>query len=128
MKLNRIHMWIMSGATLTVMSVGNALPVDDMLTVADPETMGKWYGRAGGLVGSDLVMAPAKPIKPGTRVRITYDREVAERTNMHRQEAATGGVTITYDKAVAARTNMPRGDHTKEPTRVVGPSDKAKQD
>jgi hypothetical protein len=128
MKLNRIYMWIVSAAALTVMSLGNALAVDDMLTVADPETMGKWYGRAGGLVGSDLVMAPATPIKPRARVRITFDKEVAERTNMQREEAAAGGVAITYDKAVAERTNMPRGDNTKEPTRVVGPSDKAKQD
>jgi hypothetical protein len=89
-------------------SNADAVAADKMLTVADPGSMAQWYGRAGELVGSDRVMAMTKSAKAGTCVRVTYDKEVAERTNMHRREAANGCVSITYDKDVAARTNMPR--------------------
>lgn len=103
-----------AGFALSVAFAGvnnaNAAAADNMLTVADPGAMSQWYGRAGGLAGSDRVMAMTEAAKPGNCVRVTYDKEVAERTNMHRKEAASGCVTITYDKDVAARTNMPR-DH-----------------
>ena len=112
------------GAALAAVSLGNAVMAADILTVADPATMSQWYGRAGGLVGSDRVMAIAKGAKAGNPVRITYDKDVAERTNMHRQEAAYARVTISYDKDVAARTNMPRGNNTEQPTQAVGVPEK----
>jgi hypothetical protein len=36
---------------------------------------------------------------------------------MPRQDAANGNVSITYDKDVAERTNMPRGE---QPIKAVG--------
>jgi hypothetical protein len=75
----------------------------DVLTGGDLSTVDKWYGRAGGLVGSDRVSA----LRPGeSKVGVTFDQEVAERTNMHR-EPGTSQVGISRDAEVAARTNMP---------------------
>jgi hypothetical protein len=125
MELKRIaHTCFGLGAALVAVSIGSAVMAADILTAADPASMGQWYGRAGGLVGSDRVVAIAKGAKVGNPVRITYDKDVAERTNMHRQETANGVVTIIYDKDVAARTNMPRGDNTEQPTRAVGVPEK----
>ena len=120
MELKRIaHTWFGLGAALAAVSIGSAVMAADILTAADPTTMDQWYGRAGGLAGSDRVVAITKGAKAGAPVRITYDKGVAKRTNMHRQEAVKGGVTITYDKDVAARTNMPRGNDTEQPTQAV---------
>jgi hypothetical protein len=121
MKLNRTAITSFAfGAVMATMGIGSAVAAAEILTVSDPASMGQWYGRAGGLVGSDRVMAVAQAANAGSPVRITYDKDVAERTNMPRQEAANGAVTITYDRDVAARTNMSRGDNTKQPTKAVG--------
>jgi len=102
------HCCFALSAALAAMSNGNAMAADNMLVVAEPGAMSQWYGRAGGLVGSDRVMGMMKAAKVRHCVRVAYSKEVAERTNMHREEAANGCVTSTYDKGVAARTNMPR--------------------
>ena len=70
--------------------------------------MDQWYGRAGGLQGSDRVAALATG---KTMVGVAYDADVAARTNMPREQATTDKtVGVTYDADVAARTNMPRGE------------------
>ena len=79
---------------------------DETLRAGDPISMDKWYGRAGGLVGSDRVMAIGK--SSANRVGITYDVDVAKRTNMPREGAGKNEIGITYDKDVASRTNMQR--------------------
>ena len=40
---------------------------------------------------------------------MTYDKDVAARTNMSTNRSNAASVGISYDKDVAARTNMPRG-------------------
>lgn len=90
--------------------IGSAFAGTDTLRTGDKDTMGQWYGRAGGLVGSDRVMATGKPAVDTKTVGIKYDADVAQRTNMPRGEVNAAGVGIAYDKDVAARTNMPRGE------------------
>ena len=49
---------------------------------------------------------------------VTYDRDVAQRTNMPRQPGDVSRVTVTQDQAVMERTNMggiARGSHNNEP-------------
>jgi hypothetical protein len=70
--------------------------------------VGMWYGRAGGLVGPDRV-AHLEGNATNTEVAVTYDKEVAARTNMASDRDSNAPVTISYDKDVAERTNMPRG-------------------
>ena len=103
MKLNRIAAL---GIAIASLSIGSALAGGDTLKTGDSHNMDKWYGRAGGLVGSDRVEAIGKAT--GDRVGISYDQEVAKRTNMPRDGADKGGIGITYDKDVASRTNMQR--------------------
>jgi len=88
------------------LSMQTAFAAGEVLRSGDVSQMHKWYGHAGGLVGSDRVEALSKPT--GDRVGISYDAEVAKRTNMQREGASPGGVGITYDKDVASRTNMQR--------------------
>ncbi len=82
----------------------------DVVTSGDLSTVDKWYGRAGGLTDADRVGG----LKTGsTKVGISYDADVAARTNMARGQATHTEVGVTYDADVAARTNMPRaGDST----------------
>ena len=77
---------------------------DDTLRSGNVQTMDKWYGRAGGLVGSDRVMAIGA--MQGERVGVVYDADVAKRNNMGAREA-NASIAITYDKDVAARNNLP---------------------
>jgi hypothetical protein len=75
----------------------------------NPQILEKSYGRAGGLTGSDRVAGLTVGDQP---VGVTYDRGVAERTNMSTDRAAETSIGVTYDKDVAARTNMQRGDES----------------
>jgi hypothetical protein len=118
MKLNLTgDIRIALAAALAVLSIGSAVAAGEVLRTGDVTTIGQWYGRAGGLVGSDRVEGITKATAGGERVGITYDKDVAARTNMPRQDAENGNVTITYDKDVAERTNMPRGE---QPIKAVG--------
>jgi hypothetical protein len=85
----------------------------DVVTSGDLSTIDKWYGRAGGLTDTDRVSA----LKAGsTQVGISYDADVAARTNMAREQATHNQVGVTYDADVAARTNMRRaGDAAGQP-------------
>jgi hypothetical protein len=88
------------------------------LTSGDLSTADHWYGRAGGLIGVDRVAAlPAAGSNPG--ITITYDRDVAQRTNMPLDRSNGSGVTVTYDRDVAARTNMGRSQDS-EPIQAAG--------
>jgi hypothetical protein len=88
------------------------------LTSGDLSTVDHWYGRAGGLIGVDRVAAlSSASSNPG--ITVTYDREVAERTNMPVDRSSGAGVTVTYDREVAERTNMGRSSDT-EPVQAAG--------
>jgi hypothetical protein len=76
--------------------------------------VGQWYGRAGGLVGSDRVANLRGNIK-SAEVAITYDKDVAARTNMPSDRTEGAPVAITYDKDVAKRTNMGRAQEPEAP-------------
>jgi hypothetical protein len=96
-------------AAISALCIGVSFADGNVLKSGNVDSMSKWYGRAGGLVGSDLIESNAKASTE--RVGITYDMDVAQRTNMPaRDSSVKGDATITYDKDVAARTNMPRGE------------------
>jgi len=88
------------------------------LTAGDASTVDQWYGRAGGLVGAQRIAAlRSNRSNPG--ITVTYDRAVAERTNMPLDRASGQGVTVTYDREVAARTNMARSGDS-QPVQAAG--------
>jgi len=86
------------------------------LSASDVSTMGKWYGRAGGPVGADRITALNRG---NAAVTVTYDAEIAARTNMPLDRATGWQVTITYDREIAARTNMGRATE-QEPVTAAG--------
>jgi len=81
----------------------------DMVHGGDPSQMELWQGRAGGLVHSGRVSHLRVPAA-GVEVGVTYDKEVAQRTNMPRQDDDPQILAVSYDKEVAERTNMPRSE------------------
>ena len=103
MQPNRI---VALGIAMAWLSIGSALAAGDTLKTGDSHNLDKWYGHAGGLVGSDRVEAIGKAT--GDRVGVLYDKDVAKRTNMPREDADKSNIAITYDKDVASRTNMQR--------------------
>jgi hypothetical protein len=110
-------------AAAAALAAGTAIG-DDSQTVksSNVDSMSKWYGRAGGLVGTDRVSAARTS---GTKIGITYDKDVAERTNMAREPVDGKSVGISYDKDVAERTNLPRGQTVPEPAKAaVAPTSK----
>jgi hypothetical protein len=81
----------------------------DVVNSGGVGSIDKWYGRAGGLTDADRVTG----LTAGSnRLGVSYDADVAARTNMQRQQATHNQVGVTYDTDVAARTNMPRGGDT----------------
>jgi len=102
MKLTSFAATAIAVALLTAGSV----MADETLKTGDSHNMDKWYGRAGGLAGSDRVEVLGKAT--GDRVGVSYDQDVAKRTNMPREGAGNSDIGITYDKDVANRTNMQR--------------------
>jgi hypothetical protein len=76
------------------------------VTSSELQDIDKWFGRAGGIVGSDRVSA----LRAGDKsIGVSWDQDVAARTNMSRERANTATVGVSYDQEVAARTNMGRG-------------------
>ena len=57
------------------------------------DAMDHWYGRAGGLSGSDIVSEPPAWLKGGQAVDVGYSEALAEWTNMPRKDAKVGPVT-----------------------------------
>ncbi|HTS53815.1 MAG TPA: hypothetical protein VMH26_11115 [Burkholderiales bacterium] len=89
----------------------------DVVTSGDVSGIDKWYGRAGGLTDADRVNG----LKAGaTKLGISYDADVAARTNMPRAQATHNEVGITYDADVAARTNMQRGNAPTDQPKAAG--------
>lgn len=96
-------------ATAAAFSVGIASAVANDVKSGDIDTIGKSFGRAGGLVGSDRIKNLSTHTSANSPLGVSWDAEIAARTNMPADRAAGGGVGVSYDQAVAARTNMPRG-------------------
>jgi hypothetical protein len=86
-----------------------ALAAGPVLKTGDTAQAGLWYGRAGGLVGSDRVAHLEGHVPGSTAIAVSYDKDVAARTNMSTNRDSASSVAISYDKDVAERTNMPRG-------------------
>jgi len=97
---------VVLGIAVGMLGIGNAFAEGETLRTGDSQRMEKWYGRAGGLVGADRIEAIGNATSD--RVGISYDQDVAKRTNMPREGAGKNEVGITYDKDVANRTNMQR--------------------
>jgi hypothetical protein len=109
---------LVSAVAAAALGVTTAYAGSDVLKAGDASTMSQWYGRAGGLVGAQRIAAlRANDANPG--IGITYDRAIAERTNMSVDRPADKGVTVTYDREVAARTNMARSQDA-GPVRAAG--------
>jgi hypothetical protein len=119
MKFDRSTGLLFAGFILAI----SGAAADDTLHTGDSSTMGKWYGRAGGLVGADRIEAQSSV--RGSQIGITYDKDVAQRTNMQPRDTSGAGVGITYDKDVAARTNMPRDEKAQQPIQSVGAAGEA---
>lgn len=96
----------LAGSLLT----GAAIAAGPILKSGDVSQAGMWYGRAGGLVGPDRVAHIQGHGGNSSEVAVTYDKDVAARTNMSSNRESGTSVAISYDKDVAERTNMPRGE------------------
>jgi hypothetical protein len=102
---------LLASAVVAVAALGVTAAFADssVLKAGDISTADHWYGRAGGLVGAERVAAlHANGSNPG--IGVTYDRDVAARTNMSVDRTTDQSVTVTYDRDVAERTNMGRSD------------------
>jgi len=111
---SRLKVQAAVAAAIGALSIGAAV-ADETLRSGDVNTMGQWYGRAGGLTDSDRVTALAKATTGSAQVGIAYDKDVAQRTNMPRESASSKDIGIAYDKDVAERTNMPRAEKSAPP-------------
>jgi hypothetical protein len=109
----------LAGCVLAILGAGSIASADDTLHSGDISTMGKWYGRAGGLVGADRIEFLGNSREHESRLGVAYDKDVAQRTNMPPRDTSADQVGISYDKDVAARTNMPRDEKT-QPIQSVG--------
>ena len=93
-------------AAAAAFSIGTAFAADTgTVGSSDVQQLDKWYGRAGGLTDSDRVSGLATSRKP---IGVSWDQDVAARTNMSTDRGATATVGVSYDEDVAARTNMGR--------------------
>jgi hypothetical protein len=98
-------------AATALFSINAAFAADGAIVgSSDLQNIDKWYGRAGGLTGSDRVSGLTGPSKP---LGVSWDQDVAARTNMSVNRDSNATVGVSYDADVAARTNMGRG--TAEP-------------
>jgi hypothetical protein len=96
-------------ATAAAFSVGIASAAANDVRSSDVGSIGKSFGRAGGLVGSDRIKDLSTHASARSPLGVSWDAEIAARTNMSVDRAAGAGVGVSYDQAVAERTNMPRG-------------------
>ena len=112
---SRLQVQAAVALAIGALSISAAVAGGDILKSGDVDQMSKWYGNAGGLQGSDRVTELGKSTNPNKQVGITYDKDVAQRTNMQRDSATSKDIGIAYDKDVAERTNLPRNDKSAPP-------------
>ena len=124
MKLkSKMMVQVAVAAAIDALSIGSAIAGSDVLKSGDVDQMSQWYGNAGGLQGSDRVTVLGRSTSGAKDVSITFDKDVAQRTNMQRESASTGTAGIAYDKDVAERTNMQR-DQKSAPVQAAGVTNK----
>ena len=119
MELNREmkrNVVLLAAALVASIFATAAGAVGPVFKSSDSSQFEHWYGRAGGLVGSDRVAHLRGNTESTAEVAITYDKDVAARTNMPSDRTEGASVGITYDKDVAQRTNMGRAQ---EPEALV---------
>ena len=67
-------------AATAALSINTAFAADGgTVGSSDLQNIDKWYGRAGGLIGSDRVSGLTAPSKA---LGVSWDQDVASRTNM----------------------------------------------
>jgi hypothetical protein len=103
-------------ATGAFINVANA--EESVLKSSNPSQFDRWHGRAGGITGAQRIEALHAADLPPAKVSVTYDEDVAARTNMQRDGVDKKDIGVTYDEAVAARTNMAR-DKQQTPAAVA---------
>ena len=107
---------LLSAIALATAFAGSA-GAADIVSGGDLRSVDKWYGRAGGLTGSDRVGA----LSTGdAKVGVVFDQDVAARTNMQREQSSSQ-VGVAWDREVAARTNMPREGTTVRSSTATAP-------
>jgi hypothetical protein len=113
----RIPQTTLAAALLVACAAGisTAQAQGPVLKSSNPAHFEQWYGRAGGEVGAERVETLNAPAVPPASVSITYDKDVAARTNMQRNSVDNKEIGITYDQAVAERTNMERAKKEASP-------------
>lgn len=104
----------------TATGLGTAQAEESILRSSNPSQFEHWHGRAGGAVGSERIGVLHADTLPSENVSVTYDEDVAQRTNMQRQGVDNPKIGVTYDEAVAERTNMAR--EKAEPTATAAKS------
>ena len=78
-------------AAFALAGVNSATPAE--VHSGNTEAMTHWYGRAGGLVGSDAVSEPKAWQQGRQSIQVTFSEALADWTNMPRKEAKVGPVT-----------------------------------
>ena len=82
---------LLSAIALATAFAGSA-GAADIVSGGDLRSVDKWYGRAGGLAGSDRVGA----LSTGdAKVGVVFDQDVAARTNMPREGTTVRSSTAT---------------------------------
>jgi len=103
-----MNMRTLLSAIALATALGGTAGAADIVSGGDLRSVDKWYGRAGGLTGSDRVGA----LSTGdAKVGVIFDQDVAARTNMRREQGSSQ-VGVAWDRDVAERTNMPRDGTT----------------
>jgi hypothetical protein len=80
----------------TAMLAASAIAPAAYVHTGDSGMMAKWYGRAGGLVGSDVVRELSATQQAGKSVQVNFSPDWAAWTNMPRGEANVGPVTDSF--------------------------------
>jgi hypothetical protein len=99
---------------------GGVFAEGDVLRSSNLDEIGRWYGRAGGLVGADRISSLGRA--HASRVGVSYDKDLAARTNMALDRREGDSIAITQDKELMSRTNMGAGFENKAPTQTVAKS------
>jgi hypothetical protein len=117
MKPIQVSMSAVALALAAVMGMtGKAVHAEGpVLKSSNQNQFDQWYGRAGGTTGTQRIDALHEATLPPPNVGISYDKDVAARTNMQREGVENNEIGITYDEGIAARTNMGRSQPEQTP-------------
>ena len=80
----------------TTMLAASAIAPAAYVHTGNSGMIAKWYGRAGGLVGSDVVREVNAPQQAEKSVQVSFSPDWAAWTNMPRSEGNVGPVTDSF--------------------------------